>query len=373
MKVVHVVNGVGPGSIPLELAARLAREGVDVELIVYYRAKSADKKEAKDFLRYLPVHEVRAAGPLDLSGIIRLYRKIKNISPEVLHVHHNMSGSLARVVGRFAGVPLLVDTEHNDHAGFERLPRIVNGISLNLADRIICNSENTCSSFFAWEDFLIRGDKKTVIYNGVDVEKIDGARRGKDDARRALGLAESDFVIGNVGMLTEQKDQASLVKAMGKISDVIPESKLVIVGDGPLRSELEAKAGEMGLGDEIIFTGLLERKRVYQLLQVFDVFCMVSLWEGFCNALVEAMAAENPVVVSEVEPLPEVVGEMGIFIRPGDSENIADAVVDLYRNPGKAEKIASEGRIRAESKFSLARAAEKYRELYLNSVAETKQ
>jgi len=348
--------------------ARLAREGVDVGLVVYYRTNPTDKEEAEDFLRNLSVHEVGASGPLDLSGAVRLYRKIKNVRPQVLHVHHNMSGSLARIAGRLAGVPLIVDTEHNDHAGFKRVPRIANGLTLNLAHKIICNSENTCKSFFSWEDFFIRGNKKTVIYNGVDVERIDRARRGKDDARRALGLAESDFVIGNVGMLTEQKDQSSLVDAMGKVSDVIPEAKLVIVGDGPLRSELEAKADEMGLGDKIIFTGLLERERVYQLLQAFDVFCMVSLWEGFCNALVEAMVAENPVVVSEVEPLPEVVGEVGAFITPGDPENIADEVIDLYEDSGKAKELASKGRSRAVSKFSLARSARKYRELYRESL-----
>lgn len=359
------MNNVGAGSIPFEWALSFNEDAFRVTVISYFDSTKNLNDDS------VPNHDIDiislgVRSPFDPRGIRDLYKAIRVVQPDILHVHHNLSGSFGRIVGRFLNVPAIVDTEHNDHRGFRLLGNLLNGSTLGLSDVIVCNSRNTKDSFYWWEDRLVRKDKKTVIHNGVDLDKVINKVSQKDQIKREFGLEPRDYIIGNVGMLIKQKDQKSLVLAMEKILESIPQTKLVIVGNGKLKQKLASLAKSLGIEDKIVFTGLLEREKVYRLLHSFDIFAMVSLWEGFCNAVVEAMAAGLPVIATDVEPLPEVVGNAGAYIPPNDPQKLAEVIIDLYNNPEKAKEMAKKGQQRAQNKFSLEKTIESYEKLYLD-------
>ncbi|MBA7696555.1 D-inositol-3-phosphate glycosyltransferase [subsurface metagenome] len=228
---------------------------------------------------------------------------------------------------------------------------------------IVCNSKNTLRSFYKFEKFLIRNKQKKIIYNGVDIEWIDKEYMNKEIALQKWNL-EDRFVIGNIGRLIEQKDQKTIILGMKDIIKKISYAKLVIVGSGRLEKNLKKLVIENGLGKYVCFTGALNRGEVYRLLHCFDVFVMSSLWEGFCNAVVEAMAAKTPVIVTKVGPLPEVVGDSGIYVSPNDPQVIINAILELKNNPKMAKKMGEAARKRVIEKFSIQKTVENYEKLY---------
>jgi len=139
----------------------------------------------------------------------------------------------------------------------------------------------------------------------------------------------------------------------------------VIAGSGPLLDELKVKTTKLQINDIIHFTGYLpEREHVYKLLHESDFFILPSIYEGFCVAAVEAMAAELPVLASDIDVLHEVVGETGVFADPDDPTEFADALIALAEDPERCERLGKEAKERALSTFSLDRTAHEYYNIY---------
>ena len=366
------MNNISPSSIPFELAAHMDEDHFSVTIISFF---DSEKGLVGENIEGQSINFIKlgAKSRFDVSALLTLYNWLKRNKIDILHVHHNFTGAIGRIMGKLIGIPVIVDTEHNDHKGFRALGNAINGSTLWLADSVVCNSRNTKNSFFFWEEVLLNKSKKEVIYNGVDIARIQEAKDEKNKTLERFELEENDFLIGNVGMLVKQKNQKRLIKAFSQVTGDIKDAKLVIVGEGKLRNSLTKQAHSLGISDNVIFTGLLDRDEVYQLLHVFDLFAMVSLWEGFCNAVVEAMVARLPVIVSEVEPLPEVVGNAGKYVSPKDPEEIAGAILKMHDNPQGARKLAAEARNRAIEKFSLQRTVSEYQDLYLELVNTNKK
>jgi glycosyltransferase involved in cell wall biosynthesis len=363
--VLFVVNLNRTTGIAIEVANNIDRERYDLRTIVYYRSTPNIT-----FPVSAPPIEIGARGRLDLKAIRALYSLIKSNCPDVIHVHHTMSAALASLLGRLLRVPVVVKTEHTDHSVFKPWQNMLNFITLTLSDTVICNSKNTCRSFHWWEK-RITESKRGVIYNGVDVAWLNGCAADKAVVRNGYGVAASDFLIGNVGRQVPQKDQESLVRAMKTVVKELPNARLILVGDGPLKPKLETLAHKLGVHDSVIFTGVLQRKSVYELLHAIDVFVMCSVQEGFCNALVEAMAAGKPVVVTEVGPLPEVVGDVGYYVPPRDPDTLAHAILETAALPEEDRvTVGLAARRRVEQRFTVEHTARQYEQLYERMLAE---
>jgi glycosyltransferase involved in cell wall biosynthesis len=153
-------------------------------------------------------------------------------------------------------------------------------------------------------------------------------------------------LVGNVARLAEQKGQRTLLDAAPAVLERHPEARFVLVGDGELRGELEARAAP--LGDRVVFTGA--RDDVPDLLASFDVFAFPSLFEGLCLAVIEAQAAGVPVVATPVGGIRETVvdGETGLLVPPRDAEALAERIVRLLDDRALAARLAAEASRRVE-------------------------
>jgi len=361
--VLYLVNRNSATSVSLETAAHIDRERFDLLVAAYYHTPVGEISSLS-----LPIIEIGARSVADPRALRALYRLIGSHRPDVVHVHHTISSTLASALGKLLHTPVLVDTEHHDRRDLSLRQRVATLPTLALSDVIICNSNNTCRSFSRLEKRVTAG-RRLTIYNGVDVAWLDRCRTDRESVRQRYGLGMDDFLIGNVGRLVPQKDQQSLIHAMSLVVRALPAAKLVIVGGGPLQARLTTLVHRLGLEEQVILTGGLRRERVYEFLHAADLFVMCSLWEGFCNALVEAMAAGKPVVATDVGPLPEVVGSAGCLVPPRSPATLADAVLGVAAMPSESRRrLGAAARRRVVENFTVERTAQSYGRVYMQAL-----
>ena len=356
VSVLHLINDVTSTSIPLEIAEKIhTTTEIEVHVAAFYDIASKDiDPDVADF--EVPITNLGGQSRFDLKAYRNLRRLLAGV--DVIHTHQNFVGSAARIVGKTTDVKI-VNTEHNDHHYFTHLQNLVNAPTLPLADCIVTNSQATLNSFRWYERPVVQMTDTRVVYNGVDLGRID--------AQEPADSFGDDPVIVTVGALIDQKNQALLIQAMEEVLEQFPNAKLVIVGDGPLREELERMANEIGVASNVIFAGYVPtREEVYQVMKAATVFAMSSDYEGFCVAAVEAMACGVPVVASDLTVFHEVIGENGVFAERGDVKEFAAALNKLLADANRRAELADQMRRRAESKYPLKKTAEDYRDIYVS-------
>jgi glycosyltransferase involved in cell wall biosynthesis len=227
-----------------------------------------------------------------------------------------------------------------------------------LATRIVANSDAVAQRFRDCARAKVRR-----IYNGVDLARFTPGPP-PPDLRLALGLPPGTPVVGSIGRFVAYKGYSYLLEAARLVREKMPEAHWVLVGDGELRTELEAQSRRLGLEGRVRFAGWQERTPEY--LALFDLFVLPSLGEHFGRVLLEAMAMAKAVVATNAGGVPEIVrdGETGILVPPADPAAMAAVVVSLLLDPAAAARLGAAGRRRAEAEFSLARHGDAVRALY---------
>src|SRR5699024_8875272 len=200
-----------------------------------------------------------------------------------------------------------------------------------------------------------------VCYNGVNIHSIKTAQNSKEEKQKITENIRDGIIVGSVGRLIEVKNYQALIEAFKilKKRKRNIDAKLLIIGDGKLRNKLEKQVEKNRLNNDVIFTGNLDRDSVFGLLKEIDIFVMPSKWEGFCNALVEAMAAKKAVVCSDIPVLREVAGDAALFAKPGKPVKFAQNIIQLLENDDLLNEMKMKAGQRAQT-FSLAACAKKY-------------
>jgi len=199
-----------------------------------------------------------------------------------------------------------------------------------------------------------------TLYNRVDVPELLAEQIPMAEARQALGLNADGWVIGNVGRLHPDKDQATLLRAFAKAQPSLPPgSQLAIMGAGRLEQDLKELARELGITDQVRFVGHVRDGRRY--FHAFDVFALTSDNEPFGMVLLEAMAAGLPVVSTASGGAKEVVEGVGILAPPGDDEQFAAALIHLSRLEEEQRRDCAERMLqRLNERFSDRAASEAF-------------
>ena len=312
----------------------------------------------------VPVITLQRAPGFHPGLAVRLARVMKEHAIDIVHCHHYspyVYGLLASVMR--PGVHL-VFTEHgklSDH-GPSRKRRLVNPL-LSHWPADICAVSADLKQHMMKEGFPAR--RISVVHNGIDPgERVHSWQRFS--ARAALNLPPDAFVVGTVGRLDPVKNLSLLLQAHAMVSAKIPNTRTVIVGDGPERDALEAKAAELGISDSVVFAGYRQDVRV--AMSAFDLYVNCSQYEGVSLTILEAMATGLAVIATPVGGNPEVVidQETGLLI-PGRARSIAEAICDLALNPRRRRLMGDAGRWRVIRHFSIARMVDDYARAYLGA------
>jgi glycosyltransferase involved in cell wall biosynthesis len=201
-----------------------------------------------------------------------------------------------------------------------------------------------------------------VIRNGVDLDRF---RVGSSaDLRARLNLPADALVVGTIGRMVPVKDQRSLINAIALLREGGVDCSAVLVGDGPLRGELQRYAAERGVESYVHFAG--ERHDVHEIIRAFDVFALVSISEGLSNTTMEAMASGIPVVATRVGGADELVvdGTTGRLVPPSSPTALADALKSLLQDERRRAAFGAAARERMEGEFGLSRMISNYEQLY---------
>lgn len=204
-----------------------------------------------------------------------------------------------------------------------------------------------------------------VIYNGVPNQAITLSPERIAALKVSFGISPDAFVIGHVGALIPLRDDKVIINALALLSETDSNSYLVLVGDGPLRQQLEQRVASIGLGNRVLFLG--NRDDIPELLTMFNVYVNMAIAEGFGIAVVEAMQAGLPVVLANAGALPELIedGISGLLVSPGDSRALAEIIKRLETELDFAKFLGEQARQRAASEFSIERYGNDIEQIYL--------
>lgn len=312
----------------------------------------------------------------DLVATLRLWRTMRDGGYDVVHTHSSKAGILGRVAAWLAGVPVVVHTTHG--WGFNRhQPWHVYWLYVWL-ERLCARFSNaiivvgTPNRDEGLELGIGRPQQYRLIRSGIEVQAYRDADISREAARERLGLPQDAFVIGSVGRLGEQKAPLDLLAAFAPVAAAEPRARLVYVGDGPLRGELEAAVARAGLDGRVHLAGL--RRDVPDLLRAFDVFALASHWEGLPRVFPQAMAAGLPIVATQVDGAPDVItpGENGWLVPVGDMATMAERLGALAADPATARRMGAAGRARV-AEFDACRMVQDLAGLYAELAARTKR
>lgn len=286
-------------------------------------------------------------------------------------VHSNNWGALAEsvVAARLGRVAVTVHTQHGLEFGTGRsrleavrpLHRLARRLSARAVHHIAAVSREVGEMVV--RDWCVPSSKVSVIHNGVAVadSALDDERRA--ERRRRLGLAPDDYVIGSVGVFRPVKDYPTLVRAMAEVAVRRRDARLVLVGDGPSRPEIEETIGRLGLEPVVRLLGM--RADVPDLLPLFDLFVLCSLSEGISLSILEAMAAGLPIVATAVGGNPEIVeAGTGVLVPPASPSAVARAILALGQDTAIRRRMGRCAQERVRAHFSLERMVADYQALY---------
>ena len=246
---------------------------------------------------------------------------------DIIDAHYFYPDGVAAVrLARDFGLPVVVTARGTD---INLIPDFATPRRMILA--AACRADGLIAVCQALKDRMIElgvpAERITVLRNGVDLALFHPD--GRDAARRKLDLRRR--TIGSVGWLIERKGHHHAIAALPRL----PDTDLLIVGEGPERAPLEELALSLGVGDRVRFMGSLDQMRLAEVYRAIDALVLASSREGWANVLLEAMACGTPVAASAVWGTPEVVAypAAGVLMRSIDAEGVADALAQLFAAP----------------------------------------
>ena len=292
----------------------------------------------------LTAFPVRFAGDLTPAAALGLRRAIRRFRPDLMQLNDPHAVGAGLLAGLGGGIAQVVTRRVDFHLrGWPSLWKY------SRAHRVIAVSQ-AIAGILAEDG--VDGGRLRLVYEGVpDRPPQPGGRQ----VLAELGVPPEAPVVGNVAALTSHKDHASLLAAMPKVLEQVPETRLVIAGEGGLRAELERQAADLGLLPRCVFLGF--RNDLDRLIPAFSVFCLSSRWEGLGTSLLDAMAFSRPVVATAAGGIPEAVrdGLTGRVVPVQDPGALAEALVALLRDPDLRRAMGRAGRERFLAQFTSER------------------
>jgi len=369
IKVLYLINALHVGGAERVIARtvpRLDKNRYETIVCCLWMGGAAADEMEKAGVRVI---NLDAKNKLDLRILFRLYRLLKEHKIDIIHSFLFHANMLGRIVGRLAGVPVILSSERTMEME-DKHQLLLNRLTACLADKIITVSEAVRE--FAITNIGIEPNKLITIYNGVDLSEFsrNPNREWIEEARRELGIDPCHVVVGTVGHLEPEKGCEYLLQAAAQVSAQDGKVTFLLVGDGSQRTKLENLAQDLGISSNVIFMGY--RNDIPRILSVMDIFVLPSLYEGLPNALLEAMAASRPVVATQVGGIPEVVadGETGILVPPRDPGALAGAICVLLEDRERAREMGIAGRKQVERLFGIETMVAKTEVLYEELIGE---
>ena len=362
-RLAYVINNLtvgGAEKLLLSTVKKLSKEKYDITVCSMLHGKALLKDFEKSGVKVvcLNMHNKR-----DIRGFFKLYHFFKSNKIDIVHTHLLEADLLGRFAAILANVPVIISTDHrvddwrmNSKRLKTKIRFILNRIACNHSKGIIAVADNI-------KNHLIKNEKINpvkiyVIKNGIEIQECNGSsiRKKKGDT----------IVLGNIGRLSKEKGHEYLLKAFKQAKTKCSNIKLLVAGDGPLRLSLEKFAHDLDISADVTFLGVLDD--IPAFLNKIDIFVLSSLQEGLPIALLEAMAAEKPIIATTVGGIPEVVenGLDGILVDAANVHELKHAIISVIQNEDKRGEMGQNAQKKVEEYFDLDNTVDELESLYDN-------
>jgi glycosyltransferase involved in cell wall biosynthesis len=325
----------------------------------------------------IPVTLLRARDLRDLAALMRLRRFLREEEIDLVHTHLTYADIWGRLAAWSTG-RVAVSTLHVPYYFYHWQPRLRDRVIERLARFV---RTHVGGPVIAVSDFL-RGavvkrglppHRIVTLHNGIELNLFDAPGGPSTSERRAeLGLPAGAPVVVMLAVAREGKGHDALLAAMPIVVERRPDIRFLLVGGGPLEPALRERVREMGLNDNVLFTGMrLDRP---EMLSLADVFTIPSQNDSFPTTVMEAMAMRLPVVGLQSGGVPEMIvdGETGLLVPPDRAEALASALLELVENLGRARAMGERGRARVEAEFDARIWCLRLEQLYDEILASTR-
>lgn len=362
IRVLHCLETVGSGGVEqtrLTLAKNLNSDRYEQRLLCTQTfGPLPDKIEQHN----MPIQTVGVFRNIyDPERYHNAYRLMREFKPHIVHGAVYEGVALACIAGRFARTPIIIAEETSDAWGRSWSGHALYRTLTALAHHVIAVSPAVAS--YLRQTIHVPARKLSTINNGVQWSPPRQA--SILEARERFDIKEENFVIGTVGRLSDKhKRQSDLLHAFVQVRVKCKNAKLLIVGGGRDETTLRALSSHLGVSDHVVFTGYQPDPRPFYALM--DIFAMPSAYEAFGLVLVEAMFAGLPTIATNVGGIPFVVQneETGLLVERHNPEALANAIIELYKNPSRRKIMGEKGRRRALTEFSAERYVSDVDQLY---------
>jgi glycosyltransferase involved in cell wall biosynthesis len=334
----------------IELIRRLDRERFDVHVACSHRTGTWVPLVRSDHpIAEFPIFGFRR--PSTLTALVRFARWCRKHRIDILQSCEFYGNVFALTGAVLAGVPLRIGGRRGMYVDKSHGQKQLHAFGYRGAHAVVANSRAAADLLIAEG---VSRSKVIVIPNGLDVQAF-APRVARAHLRRIVIVAD----------LRDRKGHDVLIDAMPTVIAGRPDAELLIVGDGPLRGALEQRAQQRDITASARFLG--HRDDVPAILADADVFALPSYSEAFPNAVLEAMAAGLPLIVTGVGGIPELVehAHSGLLVPPGSPDALAAALLQLLNDPAEAAALGAAARRAVESRFSFDRMVEEFEALYL--------
>ena len=368
-KILHVAQAAGGVDRYIQMLLKyLDNKKFENILVCSQDFKEEDYKNLADFFEQIEMN--RAIGKNDLRAIKEIRKLIKKYKPDIVYAHSSKAGAVARI----ADIGLKNYCIYNPHGWAfnmrcsekkKTMYTAIEKIAAPFCDKIICISDAEKQS--ALEKKICKENKLQVIFNGVDIEAYE---KDAHDAvkRKDLNIPEDAFVVGMVGRISPQKAPDVFVKMAKRVKEKISNAHFIIVGNGEQESEIRRYAADNGFLENLHITGWVNNPMSY--IELFDVACLLSRWEGFGLALPEYMMAGKPIVASKVDAIPNIVknGQNGLLVKIDDVIGASQAVLQIYQETELKNRLITQGLKDVHAKFNARRVSKEHEKLFENAI-----
>ena len=362
MKILHLTTHLNLGGISkyiLSVGEPLRSKGHELYLASSGGEMEAEFSAAGFRIKTLPIRTKSELSPKIYWALPALIRWIREEKIDLIHAHTRITQVMSQWLQWITGIPFMT-TCH----GFYK-SRLGRRILPAWGKEVVAISEPVGTHLR--DSFHVPPDRIRIVYNGVDlrafVNQFFEHRPG--DVRKEYNIPERAFVAGSTSRLVPDKGHEYLIRALKKLEFEMPDMHVIIVGDGRHRKALEALSRELKVDRRIHFTGNL--RDVSRPLAAMDIFVLPATWrEGFGLSIVEAMACQKPVIVTNIWALNTLIQNQvnGVLVEPRSVEELAGAIRRFFEDAGFRDRIGQAGRAAAEERFSLHRMVEELEDVY---------
>ncbi len=349
----------------LALARGMAERGFQTGIGTFFR----EGVLAKDVRSSgIPFECLGADSSWGISTLRESYRFLARLRPDILHTYlfgfHFFSGLPAKLLK----IPAVLSSRREIPYWRKRRHLVLENAGNFFTDKIVCCSK-AAEKWTRETEWQTRG-KLLTIRNGVDETYLTGPRTdAAARIRESWGIPPGARVVGTVANLSREKGYESVIQAAGEVLRTHPDVWFVFVGAGPLEEDLRSRAGLVSQ-TRFVFTG--PRLDIPDIMTAFDIFLLGSLWEGFPNVLLEAMALGRPVVSTLTGGIPELIENEadGLLVPPAQSGLMAGALLRLLKCPELALRLGQAGKQKIARDFTQKRMLDDYEVLYRSLLNE---